>query len=119
VTGAMLVLVLVGYKPLLILVIVALIANATGRSLQTPTLSALISHHSDPKQQGTVFGLFHMLGSLSRVIGPAVAGLVYAKHHVAPYLMASAITAAVTLWTIGLRARVRAEPRGFEVEAAR
>ena len=87
--------------------IIALITNATGRSLQTPTLSALISHHSDPKQQGTVFGLFHMLGSLSRVIGPAVAGAVYAKHHVAPYLMASAITAAVTVWTVALRWRVR------------
>ena len=119
VAAAMMVLVLVGYKPLLALVIVALITNATGRSLQTPTLSALISHHSDPKQQGTVFGLFHMLGSLSRVIGPAVAGLVYAKHHVAPYLMASAITAAVTVWTLALRSRVRGEPGGLEVEAAR
>jgi hypothetical protein len=65
-----------------------------------------------------VFGLFHMLGSLSRVIGPAVAGLVYAKHHVAPYVMASAITAAVAAWTVALRWRVRAthERRGFDVE---
>ena len=118
VAGAMLVLVLVGYKPLLALVIVALITNATGRSLQTPTLSALISHHSDPKQQGTVFGLFHMLGSLSRVIGPAVAGLVYTKHPVAPYAMASVMTAAVALWTVGLRRTVRAEPKGFAIEAS-
>jgi MFS family permease len=120
VAAAMLLLVLVGYKSLLVLVIFALIMNATGRSLQTPTLSALISHHSDPKQQGTVFGLFHMLGSLSRVIGPAVAGAVFAKHHVAPYLMASAITAAVAVWTVALRVRVRAgdERRGFDVEPA-
>jgi MFS transporter, DHA1 family, tetracycline resistance protein len=119
VVAAMLVLVLVGFKPLLVLVIAALIANATGRSLQTPTLSALISQHSDPKQQGTVFGLFHMLGSLSRVIGPAVAGAVYAKHHVAPYVMASAITAAVAVWTVALRWRVRgAAPTRAGVEAA-
>jgi DHA1 family tetracycline resistance protein-like MFS transporter len=118
VATAMLVLVLVGYKPLLWLVVVALIMNATGRSLQTPTLSALISHHSDPKQQGTVFGLFHMLGSLSRAIGPAVAGAVFTKHHVAPYLMASAITAAVAVWTVALRVRVRTgrERHGFGVE---
>jgi MFS family permease len=103
VTTAMLLLVLVGYKSLLALVIIALIMNATGRSLQTPTLSALISHHSDPKQQGTVFGLFHMLGSLSRAIGPAVAGAVFTKHHVAPYVMASAITAGVAIWTVALR----------------
>src|SRR5687768_333926 len=119
VATAMLLLVLVGYKPVIWLVVIALITNATGRSLQTPTLSALISHYSDPKQQGTVFGLFHMLGSLSRVIGPAVAGLVYAKHHVAPYVMASAITAGVTVWTVALWSRVREEPRGLEVEAAR
>jgi MFS transporter, DHA1 family, tetracycline resistance protein len=120
VTTAMLVLVVVGYKPALVLVIVALITNATGRSLQTPTLSALISHHSDPKQQGTVFGLFHMLGSLSRAIGPAVAGAVFAKHHVAPYVMASTITAAVAVWTVALRIRAKAtgEPRGFDVEPA-
>jgi MFS family permease len=118
VATAMLLLVLVGYKPVLVLVIFTLIMNATGRSLQTPTLSALISHHSDPKQQGTVFGLFHMLGSLSRVIGPAVAGAVFAKHHTAPYLMASAITIAVAVWTVTLRWRARAgaEQRGFEVE---
>ena len=118
VATAMLVLVLVGYKALLALVIVAIIMNATGRSLQTPTLSALISHHSDPKQQGTVFGLFHMLGSLSRAIGPAVAGAVFTKHHVAPYLMASAITMGVAVWTMSLRLRVRAiaQRRGFEME---
>jgi predicted MFS family arabinose efflux permease len=107
VATAMLLLAVVGYKPLLVLVIAALITNATGRSLQTPTLSALISHNSDPKQQGTVFGLFHMLGSLSRVIGPAVAGAVYAKHQVAPYVMASSITAAVTIWTLMLWTRMK------------
>jgi len=118
VASAMLLLVVVGYKPLIVFVVIALITNATGRSLQTPTLSALISHHSDPKQQGTVFGLFHMLGSLSRAIGPAVAGAVFTKHHVAPFLMASAITAAVAVWTVALRWRVRAgeERRGFDVE---
>ena len=116
VATAMLLLVLVGYKAVIWLVVIAIIANATGRSLQTPTLSALISHHSDPKQQGTVFGLFHMLGSLSRVIGPAVAGAVYAKHHVAPYVIASAITAAVAVWTVGLRRVVRPTPRPVAVE---
>lgn len=106
VASAMLLLVLAGYAKFLPLVVLVLILNATGRSLQTPTLSALISHNSDPQQQGTVFGLFHMLGSLSRVIGPAVAGLVYTKHHAAPYLMAATITAAVAVWTVWLRREV-------------
>ena len=119
VAAAMLLLVIVGYQPLIFLVVIALITNATGRSLQTPTLSALISHHSDPKQQGTVFGLFHMLGSLSRVIGPAVAGLVYTRHHVAPYLMASVITAIVALWTVTLRRQMvgKAQPTALHKPA--
>ncbi|MEA2708259.1 MAG: transporter, family, tetracycline resistance protein [Phycisphaerales bacterium] len=111
VAAAMLLLALVGYKPFLALVIVALITNATGRSLQTPTLSALISQFSDARQQGTVFGLFYMLGGLSRAIGPAIAGAVYGKHHIAPYLIASAITAAVAIWTLGLRRAIAPTPR--------
>jgi hypothetical protein len=85
------------------MIVIAIIANAGGRSLQTPALSALISHTSDPKQQGTVFGLFHMLGSLARVIGPVIATGAYTKHHPAPYLIAGSITAAAALWTITLK----------------
>jgi predicted MFS family arabinose efflux permease len=118
VTAAMLLLAFTGHYPLLLLVIVTILLNAGGRSLQTPTLSALVSHHSDPKLQGTTFGLFHMLGSLSRVIGPAVAGLLYTKHHTAPYLLAGAITLGVAIWTIALRRAVHSEPRGFAVETA-
>ena len=73
--------------------------------------SALISHVSDPKQQGTVFGLFHMLGSLARVIGPLIATSVYTKHHTAPYLIAASMTLALALWSVGLRAIVVRELR--------
>jgi DHA1 family tetracycline resistance protein-like MFS transporter len=99
------------------IVVAGIILNATGRSLQTPTLSALISHSSDPRQQGTVFGLFHMLGSLARVIGPIVATLAYTHHHSAPYLMAGGITFAIAVWTIWLRSTVAGAEtqRGFEV----
>jgi DHA1 family tetracycline resistance protein-like MFS transporter len=113
VTTAMLLLAVVGYHAVLALVIFALIMNATGRSLQTPTLSSLISQTSDPRQQGTVFGLFHMLGSLARVIGPIVATAVYTKHHVAPYLVAGSITLIATVWTVMLRlslGRPRVQP---------
>lgn len=106
VTAAMAMLVELNWLPVVWLVVVAIITNATGRSLQTPTLSALISHYSDPKQQGTVFGLFHMLGSLARVIGPLVAAAVYTKHHASPYLLAGAITLGAALWTVMLRGQV-------------
>ncbi len=106
VTIAMLLIAEQSWHAMVWLLIPTIIINAGGRSLQTPTLSALISHASDPKQQGTVFGLFHMLGSLSRVIGPVIATLVYTKHHAAPYFLAGAITFGAAIWTVMLRSQV-------------
>jgi len=110
VTVAMLLLALLPMYATVGVVIIAIIFNASGRSLQTPTLSALISHNSDPRQQGTVFGLFHMLGSLARVIGPIIATLAYTKHHTAPYLVAGAMTFAIAGWTIFLRTHMTPAP---------
>ena len=102
VSGAMMLYVQAGFHPLILLLLVGGFFNATGRSLQTPALSSLVSQFADRKIQGATFGLFHMLGSLARVIGPTIAGLAYTSHHTAPYLTAGSITAAVTLWTVGL-----------------
>lgn len=104
VTTAMLVLHEVGARQVAGLIFVAVVLNATGRSLQTPTLSALISHTAPERQQGATFGLFHMLSSLSRVIGPTIAAAVYTKHHTAPFILAGAITFAAAVWTVVLRA---------------
>lgn len=100
-----------GWRPLLWILLIAGFFNAAGRSLQTPTLSALISHIADPKQQGTVFGLFHMLGSLARVIGPIIAMSVFTRHHTAPFIVAGAITLAAALWTVALRGVVERSPQ--------
>lgn len=79
--------------------------NATGRSLQTPTMSSLISHRADPKRQGTVFGLYHSLGSFARVIGPMFAtGIYSASRTWPPFATSGAIMLAVGLWTLALRA---------------
>lgn len=107
-----------GFKPLLFLLVICTILNACGRSLQGPSISALISQHSDPQQQGAVFGLFHMLGSLARAIGPMIAAAIYTVHHTGPFALAGCITLAVAAWTIGLRAQVhaRAQQHGFPVQ---
>jgi DHA1 family tetracycline resistance protein-like MFS transporter len=91
------------------LVILGTLCNATGRSLQTPTLSSLISKFAPAEQQGATFGLYHMLGSLARVLGPMIATwqLVYTRHHAAPFAIAGAITAAVATWTVVLRVEAR------------
>jgi MFS-type transporter involved in bile tolerance (Atg22 family) len=103
VTLAMGLYVCAGYRPLVVLLIFGTILNASGRSLQHPGLSALISQNSDPKQQGTVFGLYHMLGSLARFIGPMIATGVYMLHHTGPFALAACMTLGIAMWTVVLR----------------
>ena len=93
-----------GWTPVLGLLLVGGAMNATGRSLQQPTLSSLISKFSDPREQGIVFGLFHSLSSLARVIGPIIAGLVYAKHPTGPFAVAGVVVLGAAVWTVALRA---------------
>ena len=107
-TCAMLLFAWATHVPLLWLLVIAVICNAVGRSLQTPSLSALISHHAPPGQQGAVFGLFQGFGSLARVAGPALAGFLYDHKHGYPYIMAGTLTLIAGLWTLGLKASGRA-----------
>jgi Na+/melibiose symporter-like transporter len=100
------------------MIICAGLCNASGRSVQTPALSSLVSKSADPRQQGTVFGLFHMLGSLARVIGPLIATGGYSRHMTWPFWMAGTIMAGVALWSIVLHARLSATPLGAVVPAA-
>ena len=118
VAAAMGIYIIAGYKPLVILIIFGTLLNATGRSLQTPALSALISHTSDPEQQGTVFGLFHMLGSLARFIGPMIATAIYTLHHTGPFALAGAMTLAVAAWTVLLRIRTFEQTRAQSPQRA-
>lgn len=91
--------------------------NAAGRSFQQPTSSALISRMASADEQGAVFGLYHGLGSLARVAGPIVAGLVYPfVHNTGQFLTAGAIALAMAIWTAALRKQAGAvESRTLEV----
>lgn len=94
----------------LIILFFAGAVNATGRSLQMPTISSLISKFSDPRQQGVVFGLSSGLSSLARVIGPLAAGAVYPYfHNTGPYLTAAVMTLAIGLWLMLIRRPAPAE----------
>ena len=95
--------VLVGVHPGLPLLLLAGAVNAVGRSLQGPPVSSLISKVSGRDEQGTVFGVYHGLGSLARVAGPAVAGVAYAHvSGVAPFAIAGVMMVAITGWLVAL-----------------
>ena len=89
-----------------ILILIAGFFNASGRSIMTPTLSALISQHADARRQGATFGLYHMLGSLARVIGPVIATAIYAGHITGPFVLAGMLALIVSAWAATLRVSV-------------
>jgi MFS transporter, DHA1 family, tetracycline resistance protein len=106
------------YVPMLVVLLAAGAINAGGRSIQQPTLSSLISRHTDERDQGRVFGLFHGLSSLARVIGPIIAGVAYDQHITAPFAVAGVIVLGAAAWTWTLHARAAGEPAALELPAA-
>jgi DHA1 family tetracycline resistance protein-like MFS transporter len=94
---------IVGVKPMLWILLLGGAVNATGRSLQTPALYALVSHSADPREQGLVFGLNQGLSSMARVIGPVIAAAAFHIHISGPFIVAGAIVMIAALWTAALR----------------
>lgn len=64
---------------------------ATGGGCLTPSLQALVSLISPPHEQGRMLGLSQSLGSLSRVLGPAMSGFAYDFHFSTPYFIGSGL----------------------------
>lgn len=93
------------------LLLIAGAINACGRSFQQPTMSSLLSKFSDRNEQGIVFGLYHGLSSLSRVIGPIIAGFAYPfLRNTGQFLVAAGIAVAMGVWTFGLRRPTPGQP---------
>ena len=87
------------------LVLLGGLVNATGRSLQTPTLSSLLSKSADPQRQGVTFGVYGSLGSLARAVGPVLAGLLYTWRNTGPFLAAAVLAGSVAVGLAALRLR--------------
>lgn len=106
------------WHPVLPLLLLAGGFNACGRSFQHPTLSSLVSKYSRRDEQGVVFGMYHGLSSLARVIGPIVATLAYAQHRTGAFVTAGVITAITAGWMLVLRFSTKEAPEEPPVPAA-
>jgi DHA1 family tetracycline resistance protein-like MFS transporter len=93
------------WHPLVAILIPAALLNAFGRSMWFPSLNSLISHSAGRETQGITFGVFHAMMSLSRVIGPLIAGVIFARHVSAPFIVAGAILFGVGVWIARLHNR--------------
>lgn len=107
------------WLPTIWLLAVAGLVNATGRSLQQPTVSSLMSKHSDPREQGVVFGLYWGLSSLARVFGPILAGLTYPLwKNTGPFWTSGVIVLIAAAWTVALKMQATNGKTGVAVEEA-
>ncbi len=77
-----------------------------GNALLTPTVSSLLTAYAPEDAQGKVLGTNQSVGSLARVLGPAIGGAVYGLHFTYPYVLAGSITLVVSILAIRLRKRI-------------
>ena len=74
-----------------LLLYVAMGTLALGSGLTNPSLASLVSRCADGESQGVVLGVLQSSGALARVVGPALAGLLYGSvAHEAPYFAGAA-----------------------------
>ena len=72
--------------------LVALGVLAIGMGFNNPSLTSMVSRLADPNDQGGILGLASSLGSLGRVLGPALGGYLYDAYGMTtPYLTAAAL----------------------------
>ena len=62
----------------LLLLVASVSMLALGMGMMQPSLNSLISRRAGREEQGEVMGVAQSVGSLSRVLGPAIAGLLFA-----------------------------------------
>lgn len=116
--GGSLALQVLGTEPWMVIGVMAF--GACGMAMAMPNISALISRSVDPDRQGAMLGLNMAAGSMSRIIGPMVAGVLFsALGHDWPFLVGAVLTvpAAVMALNAG-RAFRREQAARVDVAAA-
>ncbi len=78
--------------------IVALTALALGMGAMQPSLNSLISRRAGADEQGEIMGVAQSVGSLSRVLGPIIAGSLFAEiGRGSPFLLGAALVGGALL----------------------
>ncbi len=89
------------------ILIVATTFLAAGMGLTQPSINSLISRQAAADEQGEVMGVQQSAGSLARILGPALAGFLFAGlGRNAPYVAGAVIMALVVILALRLSRRV-------------
>lgn len=62
-----------------------------GNGCISPSITALVSEVTPREEQGRMLGLSQSVGSISRILGPAVSGVFYGWHFALPYWMGAGL----------------------------
>jgi MFS family permease len=69
-----------------------------------PSISSLVSRRAGAHEQGSVLGLTQSIGSFARIVGPAVAGVLFAElGRDAPFLVGAVIVGIALAMALRLR----------------
>ena len=82
----------------LTVLIIALTGLALGMGAMQPSLNSLISRRAGVEEQGEIMGVAQAVGSLSRVLGPLIAGSLFgAFGRGSPFLLGAALVGAALM----------------------
>ncbi len=90
---------------------VAVSGLALGMGLTQPSINSLISRRAGREEQGSVLGVTQSVGSLSRVVGPALAGVLFGDlGRASPFWWGAALIAIALLLSLHLYRGLGAAP---------
>ncbi|MBV8888756.1 MAG: MFS transporter [Alphaproteobacteria bacterium] len=93
------------------LLVAAVSALALGMGAMQPSLNSLISRRAGREEQGEVMGVVQSIGSLSRVLGPAIAGVLFAMlGRASPFLWGAGLVVAAAALGLPLLRQPAAAP---------
>jgi MFS family permease len=76
-----------------VVLFVALALLSLGQGVVSPSLTSVVADSVTPDKRGEALGVQQSAGALSRIIGPAIAGLVFDQAGVGwPYVVAAVLT---------------------------
>ena len=98
-----------------------------GNSLSQPTMSAIASKGASPALQGRVLGIVQSAGSLGRVSGPVIAGILLTHDHLrsngrygnTPFLVGGFIIGIAFVLAMTLRRAIPQKPGNLTSQSAR
>lgn len=84
---------------------IAMLALANGCLM--PSITSLLSRNATEKEQGQVLGLNQSFGSLARIAGPTMGGVLYGWHHTSPYIGGAVLMGGALVFVLGYQRAAR------------